>query len=118
MNAVLIFIKRCDIWWNTLIKFSKETGNNFAKIIKNKNSLKPSQTTEMELFLHVVTGFSGELRILATPKMEVFANNSENRKAVCYFCKNLQLGCLTIPEYALASNVKDISCLNQFKYQR
>ena len=38
MNAVLIFIKRCDIWWNTLIKFSKETGNNFAKIIKNKKT--------------------------------------------------------------------------------
>ena len=44
-----------DIWWNMLIKFSKEIGHSFAEIIK---------TTEMDLFPQIVTGFRDELRVL------------------------------------------------------
>ena len=53
-----------DIWWNMLIKFSKEIGNSFAKIINTKVNSKPCQTAEMELFPQVVTSFRGKLRIL------------------------------------------------------
>ena len=55
-------VDNTNIWWNMLIKFSKERGNNFAKIIKIK---KPIQIAEMELFPQVVTGFRVELRILS-----------------------------------------------------
>ena len=58
-NTVLL-----DIWWNMLIKFSKQIGNSFAKIINTKENTKSCLTSEMELFLQVVGGFRGELRIL------------------------------------------------------
>ena len=44
-----------DMWWNMLIKFSKQIGNSFAKIIK---------TSEIELFLQIVTDFRCKLKIL------------------------------------------------------
>ena len=53
-----------DIWWNMLIKVSKQLGNTFAKIINTKVNSKPCQTAETELFLQVVTGFRRELRTL------------------------------------------------------
>ena len=53
-----------DIWWNMLIKVSKQLGNTFAKIINTKVNSKPCQTAEIQLFLQVVTGFRGELRTL------------------------------------------------------
>ena len=53
-----------DIWWDMLIKFSKQIENCLAKIINTKMNSNPCQTAEMELFLQVVTGFRGELRIL------------------------------------------------------
>ena len=53
-----------DIWWNMLIKVSKQLGNTFAKIINAKVNSKPCQTAEVELFLQFVTGFRGELRTL------------------------------------------------------
>ena len=53
-----------DIWWNMLIKVSKQLGNTFAKIINTKVNSKPCQTAEIELFPQVVTCFRGELRIL------------------------------------------------------
>ena len=46
-----------DIWWDMLIKFSKQIGNSFMKIINTKVNSKPCQTAEMGLFLQVVTGF-------------------------------------------------------------
>ena len=54
-----------DIRWNMLVKFSKQIGNSFAKIINPKVNSKPWQTAEIELFPQVVTGFRGELRILS-----------------------------------------------------
>ena len=47
-----------------LLKFSKQIGNSFAKIINTKVSSKRCQTSEMELSPQVVTGFRGKLRIL------------------------------------------------------
>ena len=52
-----------------LIKFRKQIGNSFTKIINTKVNSKPSQTAEMELFTQVATNFRGELRILSTSKM-------------------------------------------------
>ena len=57
-------VHNTDIWWNRLSKFSKQTGDSFAKIINTKANSKPCQTAEMELFPQVVTGFRGEFRIL------------------------------------------------------
>ena len=51
-----------DIWWNMLIKFSKQIANTFAKILKANS--KPCQTSEMELFLQVVTGFRDKFRFM------------------------------------------------------
>ena len=62
-NTVLL-----DTWWNMLIKFSKQIGCSFWKIIiikiNTKVNSKLCQTSEMELFPRVVSGFRGELRIL------------------------------------------------------
>ena len=48
-----------NIWWYMLIKFSKQIGNSLAKIINTKVNSRPWQTSEMELFPKVVTGFRG-----------------------------------------------------------
>ena len=74
------------IWWNMLIKFSKQIGNSFAKIINTKVNSKPCQTAEMELSPQVVTGFRGELRILPS-KMELFAKIVKNEKPFTIFAK-------------------------------
>ena len=109
-----------DIWWNMLIKFSKQTGNIFTKIINTKVNSKPCQTGEMELFPEVVTNFRGELRILPTSKLELFAKRVKNGKPFTIFSKALILDVWQVSEYVseLASKVRDVSFLNQFKYQR
>ena len=38
-----------DMWWNMLIKFSKQIGSSFVKKLIEVN-LKPCQTSEMKLF--------------------------------------------------------------------
>ena len=48
-NTVLL-----DIWWNMLIKFSKQIDSSFVKMINTKVSSKPCQTSEMELFPKIV----------------------------------------------------------------
>ena len=58
-NAVLL-----NIWWNMLIKFSKQIDNSFVKTINTKVSSKLCQTSEMELFPQVVSTFRGKLRTL------------------------------------------------------
>ena len=75
-----------------LIKFSKQIGNSFVKIINTKVSSKPYQIFEMKLFRQVVTGFRGELRILSNYD-EAFRKNSQKQKAVHYFCKTFHLVC-------------------------
>ena len=45
-NTVLL-----DIWWNILIKFSKQIANT------TKTNSKACETSEMQLFPQVVTGF-------------------------------------------------------------
>ena len=109
-----------DLWRNILIKFSKQIENSFAKIINTKVNSKPCQTAVMELFPQVVTGFRGELRILPYIWDEAFSKNSQKRKSVHYFAKSSISDICQVSENAskLASKVKDVSFLNQFKYQR
>ena len=73
----------------------------------------------MELFPQVVTGFRGELRILPS-KMELFAKIVKNEKPFTIFAKTSILDVWQGSEYAseLASKVKAVSVLNQFKYQK
>ena len=66
-----------NICWNMLIKFSKQIGNNFAKIINTKVNSKLCQTADMELFLLVVAGFRGQLRILPYIEDGAFCKNSQ-----------------------------------------
>ena len=103
-----------------LIKFSKQIGNSFAKIINTKVNSKSCQTAEMGLFPQVVIGFRGELRILPYLQDGASCKNSQKRKAVRYFPKTSILDVWQGSEYAseLGSKVKDVSFLNQFKYQR
>ena len=68
-----------------LIKFTKQTDNSFAKIIK---------TSEMELFHKSLLASEASSESCETSKMEVFAKIVKKRKAVHYFNKNLHLECL------------------------
>ena len=63
-----------DIWWNILIKFSKQIANTFAKIIN---------------------GCKGEFKILSNIWDGAFWINSQKLTPLYYFCKNFHLGCLT-----------------------
>ena len=85
----------------------------------NANS-KPCQASEMELFTQAVTGFKSEFRILTNIWNGAFCKNSQKLKAVHYFCKDPYLVCLTkFWIYSeLAFKFKNVSFLNQFKYQR
>ena len=87
-------VHNTDIWWNMLIKFSKQIENSFLKTINKKVNSKPCQTAEMELSPQVVTGFRGELRILPYIYDGAFCKNNQKRKAVHYICRNLHLRCL------------------------
>ena len=80
-------VHNTNIWRNILIKFSKQIGNSFPKIIKTKVNPKPCQTSEMRLFPQAVTGFRSELRILPTSKMELFAKIIKNEKLFNIFAK-------------------------------
>ena len=55
---------------------------------------KPCQTYGMELFLQVVTGFRGELRIVPNICDRVFCKYNQKLKLVYCFCKTLRLQCL------------------------
>ena len=81
-----------------LIKFSKQIGNSYAKIINTKVNSKPCQTAEMELFAKIV----------------------KNEKPFTISAKTSILDVWQGSEYAseLASKVKAVSFLNQFKYQK
>ena len=91
-------VHNTDIWWSMLVKFSKQIGNSCAKIINTKVNSKPCQTAEIELFAIIV----------------------KNEKPFTIFAKTFILDVWQGSEYAseLASKVKDVSFLNQFKYER
>ena len=71
----------------------------------------------MELFPQVITGFRGKLKILPTFKMELFAKIVKNEKPFTIFVKTSILDVWQVSENVseLASNVKDVSILNQLK---
>ena len=113
-------VQNADIYLDFFIKFSKQIGNSSAKIINTKVNSKPSQASEMELFPQVVTSFRGELKILPYIQDGAFSKNSQKWKAFTFFAKTSILDVWQGSEYVskLASKVKDVSLLNQFKYQR
>ena len=80
-----------------LIKFSKQIGNSYAKIINTKVNSKP------------VKRWDG-----------AFCKNVKNEKPFTIFAKTSILDVWQGSEYAseLASKVKAVSFLNQFKYQK
>ena len=89
-NTVLL-----DIWWNILIKFSKQIANTLReKLMVTKTNSKHCQTSEMELFPQVVASFKGELRISSNISDETFCKNKQKLKVVHYFCKKLHHECL------------------------
>ena len=100
-----------------LIKFSKQIGNSFVKIINTKVNSKPCHTAEMELFLQGITDFRGELRACHTSKIELFSKIV--KKSFTIFAKPHILDVCQGSEYASeqVSKVEDILFLNQFKYQ-
>ena len=71
----------------------------------------------MELFPQFITGFRGKLKILPTFKMELFAKIVKNEKPFTIFVKTSILDVWQVSENVseLASNVKDVSILNQLK---
>ena len=101
-----------------LVKFSKQIGNSFEETINTKVSSKPCQTSEMKFFLQVVTGFRGELRILQTSKMELFAKIVK-LKAARFLCnKTPSWMSDKVLNMLLNWLPKLIQFLNQFKYQK
>ena len=88
-----------DILWNILIKFSKQIANTFAKIIN---------------------GCKGEFKILSNIWDGAFWINSQKLTPLYYFAKTSTLDVWQGSGYAfeLASNVEDVSFLNQLEYQR
>ena len=71
----------------------------------------------MGLFPQVVIGFGGET--CHKSKMELFANLVKNEKQFITFAKTSILDVWQGSEYVskLTSKVKDVSLLNQLKYQ-
>ena len=68
---------------NMLIKFSKQIGSIFAKIINTKVNSKLCQTAEIEFFPQVVTGFRSELSCHIS-KMDLFAKIVKNGKRLIH----------------------------------
>ena len=69
-----------DIWWNMLIKFSKQIGNSFAKIVNAKMSSIPCQTSEMELSRKSLLASEANSETCQTSKMESFRKIVKNEK--------------------------------------
>ena len=80
-------------WWNMLINFSKQIG--LAKIINKKGIQDLGEHLRWRFFRKSFLGLKENSESCQTSKMELFCKNSQKRKAVHYFCKNLHLGCLT-----------------------
>ena len=112
-------VHNTGIWWNILIKFRKQIEDSFAKIINIKVNSKPCQTLWWSFFWKSLLASMANSEPCHTSKMELFAKNSQKRKAVHYSAKTSILDVWQVSEYAskLASKVKDASFLNQFKHQ-
>ena len=72
-------VHNTDLWWNMLIKSSKQIGNSFPKIINTKVNSKHCPTAEME---QVITGFSNQVRIFRNIYDGAFCKNSQKQKVV------------------------------------
>ena len=76
-----------DIWWNMLIKFSKQFGNCFAKIINTKVNSKPCQTAEVELFHKFLLASEANSDSCHTSKTELSAKIVKDEKPFTIFAK-------------------------------
>ena len=101
-------------------KFSKQIGNSFAKIIITKMSLKPFKQLKWCFFRKSLLASEANSEYCHTAKTELFAKIVKNEKPFTVFTKTCILDVWQGFEYAfgLASKIKDVSFLKQFKYQR
>ena len=69
-----------DIWWNMLIKFSKQIGKSFLKIINVKVNSKPCQTAVSSFFCKLLLALRANSGFYHTSKMELFSKIVKNEK--------------------------------------
>ena len=108
-----------DIWWNMLIKFSKQLVNTFAKIIIcYKAKLKTLSNIWAESFSAGLYWLQKRTQNLSKHLRWRFF--SKTQKPFTIFPKFPNLDVSQGPEYPseLAAKVNDASFLNQFEYQR
>ena len=96
------------IWWNTLIKFTKQIRISFAKIIDTKVNLKPCETPDTGFSRNSLLAFRGEFYY--TSKMKFFAEIVKTKKLSTIFARTCIFDVWQDSEYAseLASKVKDV----------
>ena len=73
------------IWWNMLIKFTKQIRISFAKIINTKVNSKPCQTAEIGFSRKSLLAIRGES--YHTSKMELFAKIVKTEKSFTIFAR-------------------------------
>ena len=103
-----------------LIKFSKQIGKSFLKIINVKVNSKSCQTDLLSFFHKLLLALKANSGFYHTSKMEPFSKIVKNEKPFTISAKTSILDVWQGCEYAseLASKLKDVAFLNQFKYQR
>ena len=103
-----------------LIKFSKQIGNSFAKILIQRRIQNPVKKLRWGFFRELLLASEVNSESCHTSKMELFAKTVKNEKPFTIFVKSSILDVWQGSEYAseLASKVKDASFLNQVKCQR
>ena len=96
-----------DIWWNMLIKFSKQIGTSLTKIINTRVNSRPWQTSEMKLLSRSFLGLQGNSESCKTSRIKLFAKIVKNEKQFTFFVKISILDVWQCSEYAseLASKV-------------
>ena len=104
-NTVLL-----DIWWNMLIKFSKQIGNSFAKIIDKKVYPNPAKHLRWSFFRKLLLASEANSESSQTSKMELFGKIVKSQKRFTVFAKNSILDVSQSSEYTseLASRVKNV----------
>ena len=103
-----------DTWWNMFIKFSKQIGNSFARIIQY-----PVKHLRWLFFRKSLLASEANSGSCQTYKIELFAKIVKNKK-LTIFAKTSILGVWQGSEYASEQTfkVKNVLFLYKFKYQR
>ena len=80
-------VHKSDTWWNMLIKFNKEIGNNFAKINKIKIIKDPIKQLRWSFIRKLLLASEANSESCHISKIKLFARNSQKQKVVHDFCK-------------------------------